>query len=189
MRQQHPARSVRHTGFPNQSFISVTGKSRPPNHVTILTLSFLSLLLTLSTFTHLPTPLFVSFILLNGILQAAAGSYLQTAVVAVASLFGPATMQAVMGGQAAVAVAVSTVQVLSAGASLHALPPPPPGGHPVPGSPADGAGGDGEGGVDLLVRRVVRAAAEGVTTWAASDGKAEEKSARTFFFLSTSTLR
>lgn len=93
-------------------------------------------------------------------------------------------MQAVMGGQAAAAVAVSTVQVLSAGASLHALPPPPPGGHPVPGSPADGTGNDGEGGVDFLVR-VVRAAAEGVQTWVESDGKAEEKSARTFFFLST----
>lgn len=82
------------------------------------------------------------------------------------------------------AVAVSTVQVLSAGASLHALPPPPPGGHPIPGSPADGTGSDGEDGVDLLVR-AVRAAAEGVQTWAESDGKAEEKSARTFFFLST----
>lgn len=79
------------------------------------------------------------------------------------------------------AVAVSTVQVLSAGASLHALPPPPPGGHPIPGSPADETGGDGEGGVDFLVR----AAVEGVQTWAESDGKAEEKSARTFFFLST----
>lgn len=36
-----------------------------------------------------------------------------------------------------------------------------------------------------MLVRAVRAAAEGVQTWAESDGKAEEKSARTFFFLST----
>lgn len=82
------------------------------------------------------------------------------------------------------AVAVSTIQLLSAGASLHALPPPPPGGHPIPGSPADGTGNDGEGDIDLLMR-FARATTEGIQTWAESDGQAEEKSARTFFFLST----
>ena len=45
-------------------------------------------------------------------------SYLQSSVVAVASLFGPEAVQAVMSGQAAVAVAVSTVQLLSAAVSL-----------------------------------------------------------------------
>jgi len=53
-------------------------------------------------------------VLLNGALQATAGAYLQTSVVAVASLFGPAAVQAMMSGQAAVAVVVSGVQVLSA---------------------------------------------------------------------------
>lgn len=56
--------------------------------------------------------------LLNGALQATAGAYLQTSVIAVASLFGPAAVQAMMSGQAAVAVVVSAVQVLSATAFL-----------------------------------------------------------------------
>ena len=45
-------------------------------------------------------------------------SYLQSSVIAVASLFGPGAVQAVMSGQAAVAVAVSTVQLVSAAVSL-----------------------------------------------------------------------
>jgi equilibrative nucleoside transporter 1/2/3 len=57
-------------------------------------------------------------VLLNGALQATAGAYLQTSVIAVASLFGPAAVQAMMSGQAAVAVVVSGVQVLSAAAFL-----------------------------------------------------------------------
>lgn len=61
--------------------------------------------------------MFFTFVLLNGIAQAALGSYLQTSVIAVASLFGPTAVQAMMSGQAAVAVAVSGVQVLSAVAS------------------------------------------------------------------------
>lgn len=60
--------------------------------------------------------------MLNGVMQAAAGSYLQTAVIAVASLFGPTAIQAVMTGQAAIAVAVSAVEVLSAAGSLTASP-------------------------------------------------------------------
>lgn len=46
------------------------------------------------------------------------GAHLQTSVIAVASLFGPLAVQAMMSGQAAVAVAVSGVQVISAAASL-----------------------------------------------------------------------
>ena len=75
-------------------------------------------MLTVSTFLHLPPGLFFAFVLLNGIAQASAGSYLQTAVVAVASLFGHTAMQSVMTGQAAVGVVVSGVQVLSAAASM-----------------------------------------------------------------------
>ena len=58
--------------------------------------------------------------LLNGVCQAAAGSYLQTAVVAVAARLGAPALQAVMSGQAAVAVAISGVQLLSALASVRA---------------------------------------------------------------------
>ena len=67
----------------------------------------------------LPPSLFFPFVIVNAIAQAGAGSYLQTSVVAIASLFGPATMQAVMSGQAAVAIVVSSVQVISASASLR----------------------------------------------------------------------
>jgi solute carrier family 29 (equilibrative nucleoside transporter), member 1/2/3 len=86
----------------------------------------LQFLLTLSTYIHLPAGVFFAFVLLNGAVQMAAGSYLQTSVVACASLFGPNIMQAVMSGQAAVGVAVSAVQVLSASASVwHDSPKSP----------------------------------------------------------------
>ncbi|THH08185.1 hypothetical protein EW146_g9079 [Bondarzewia mesenterica] len=90
---------------------------------TTLTLASLTFLLMLSTYITLPPTLFFTFVLLNAIAQAGAGSYLQTSVVAIASLFGPATMQAVMSGQAAVAIVVSSVQVISAGASLRSSAP------------------------------------------------------------------
>jgi len=66
---------------------------------------------------------FSSFVLLNGILQACAGAYLQPAVIALASLFGPTAVQAVMSGQGAVGVVVSGVQVLSATASVWGTSP------------------------------------------------------------------
>ena len=77
-------------------------------------------LLTLSTTVTYSPGVFFAFVLFNGIFQAAAGSYLQTAVVAIASLFGPGAMQATMSGQAFVGVVVSAVQLLSAAASLRA---------------------------------------------------------------------
>ncbi|KAF8076051.1 nucleoside transporter-domain-containing protein [Lyophyllum atratum] len=71
-------------------------------HRCILLLSTLTLLLTISTFFRVAPGLFFTFVLINGATQAALGSYLQTSVVAIASLFGPQAMQAVMAGQAAV---------------------------------------------------------------------------------------
>lgn len=62
--------------------------------------------------------------MLNAIAQAVAGSYLQTSIIAVASLFGPTALQALMSGQAAIAVAVSGVEVVSAAISLHNPPAP-----------------------------------------------------------------
>ncbi|KZT26997.1 hypothetical protein NEOLEDRAFT_1061600 [Neolentinus lepideus HHB14362 ss-1] len=85
----------------------------------MMALAVLTLLLTLSTYTHGPPGLFFAFVIVNGIAQAGAGSYLQTSVIAVASLFGPGAMQSLFSGQAAVGVAVSLVQVLSAAASVH----------------------------------------------------------------------
>ncbi|KZT12879.1 uncharacterized protein LAESUDRAFT_640138 [Laetiporus sulphureus 93-53] len=87
-------------------------------------LALLTALLTASTWFHPPPGVFFTFVLLIGMLQASAGSYLQTAVVAVASLFGHRAMQAVMSGQAAVGVIISGVQVLSAAASTRIAPSP-----------------------------------------------------------------
>jgi len=77
-------------------------------------LSTFTLALTISTYFHVSPGAFFAFVLLNGITQAALGSYLQTSVVAVAALFGPQAVQAMIAGQAAVAVAVSSVQLASA---------------------------------------------------------------------------
>jgi hypothetical protein len=86
--------------------------------LSITWLSLLTFALTVSTYIHTPAGIFFTFVLTNGIAQAAAGSYLQTAVIAVASLFGPTAIQAVMTGQAVIAIAVSGVEVLSAAGSI-----------------------------------------------------------------------
>lgn len=77
----------------------------------------------ITTFIHPAPGFFFSFILANGILQSCVGSYLQPAVIALASLFGPTAVQAVMAGQGAVGVVVSGVQVLSATASVWGTSP------------------------------------------------------------------
>lgn len=91
-------------------------------HSSIVWLLVLNALLTLTTF-FTPSPgMFFAFILFNGAAQATVGAYLQTSIIAVASLFGPAAVQAMMSGQAAVAVAVSGVQVVSAAISVRGKP-------------------------------------------------------------------
>ena len=78
----------------------------------------LNSLLILSTY-FVPSPrVFFSLILFNAAAQAIAGAYLQTSTLAVGSLFGPPAIQSIMAGQAAVAVAVSGVQVISSAASV-----------------------------------------------------------------------
>ncbi|KAG6833854.1 hypothetical protein H0H87_011788 [Tephrocybe sp. NHM501043] len=89
----------------------------------IIWLSILCLVLTLSTYVRVPAALFFTLILSIGAAQAALGSYLQTSVVAVASLYGPQALQAMMSGQAAVAVVVSSVQVLSSALFLWKATP------------------------------------------------------------------
>ncbi|KAJ3809403.1 nucleoside transporter-domain-containing protein [Lentinula aff. lateritia] len=96
-----------------------TATSKQVSTISLTGITVLTLLLTLSTFFTLSPGLFFTFVLLNGIAQAAFGSYLQNSVIAVASLFGPAAVQAMLAGQAAVAVVVSTVQVISAAASVN----------------------------------------------------------------------
>ena len=85
----------------------------------IIQLAVLSAFFTFSTFMTLPPGLFAAVILIAGVTMAGTGSYLQTAVFAVGSLFGPGVLQAIMSGQAAVAIVVSVVQLLSATASVH----------------------------------------------------------------------
>lgn len=78
--------------------------------------------LTATTYVHMAPGLFFAFVMLSAVVQAAAGSYLQASVVAVASLFGPAAIQAVMTGQAVVAVLISSIQLASATGSVHTTP-------------------------------------------------------------------
>jgi solute carrier family 29 (equilibrative nucleoside transporter), member 1/2/3 len=85
----------------------------------MLCLALLTCLLTMSTFVHLSEGAFVTYTIGTGIVLAAAGAYLQTSVLAMASLFGPTVLQSLMSGQALVAVILSTVQLISATSSLH----------------------------------------------------------------------
>src|SRR6266404_1308470 len=86
----------------------------------MLCLASFASLLTLSTFVDLPEGLFITFVILTGVALAGAGAYLQTSVIAVASLFGPSIIQSMMSGQAIIAVILSSVQLLSAVTSLRA---------------------------------------------------------------------
>jgi equilibrative nucleoside transporter 1/2/3 len=85
----------------------------------MLCLALLTCLLTMSTFVHLSEGAFVAYTIGTGIVLAAAGAYLQTSVLAIASLFGPTVLQSLMSGQALVAVILSTLQLISATSSLH----------------------------------------------------------------------
>jgi len=64
--------------------------------------------------TH-PTVFFI-FVLANAVSQSIVCSYFSSSVVATSSYFGPFAMQALMTGQAAVAVMISLIQVI-----VHAL--------------------------------------------------------------------
>lgn len=86
----------------------------------MLCLALLTCLLTLSTFFHLSEGILATFIITTAITLASCGAYLQTSVVAVASLFGPTAIQSLISGQAVVAVTLSAVQLISATGSLHA---------------------------------------------------------------------
>ena len=85
----------------------------------MICLATLTSLLTLSTLIELPESIFVTFIISTGITLACAGAYLQTSVFAVASLFGPSTIQSMMSGQAIVAVILASVQLISTVTSLR----------------------------------------------------------------------
>ena len=91
-------------------------------HTSLVWLTILNLCLTISTFFVMSPGLFFAFAILNGVVQAVFGAYLQTCVIAVASLFGPPAIQAMVSGQAAAAVVISGVQVVSAAAFVWGKP-------------------------------------------------------------------
>lgn len=86
----------------------------------ILVIIICLLTLCLSPFiTSSPTPFF-SFVLLNATFQASAGAMLQSALVALASLFGPYAIQGFFAGQAAIGVLVSLTQYITTSIALGA---------------------------------------------------------------------
>ncbi|KAG2158973.1 nucleoside transporter-domain-containing protein [Suillus bovinus] len=75
-------------------------------------------ILFLTTFLH-PSPVpFFYFIMISAFCLSGCASYLSNSVFAGAALFGAPYMQSMMSGQAAIAVAVSSVQVISSAISI-----------------------------------------------------------------------
>ncbi|KAF8631194.1 hypothetical protein AX15_002526 [Amanita polypyramis BW_CC] len=112
-------------GFVFLAHATFRAKPTSPSRVTrtmILTLAALTSLLALSTLIRIPAGFFAALVLLNAGAQSTCVAYLQKAIFAAGSLFGPPALQPIMSGQAAVAVVISAVQVFSAAISLWGLP-------------------------------------------------------------------
>lgn len=77
-------------------------------------------LLAISPALPLSETAFFRFVILNGIIQSCAGSFLATAVIAVAALFGPGTLAVLFTGQGLVGAFIAVVQYISAASSFHA---------------------------------------------------------------------
>ncbi|KXN87949.1 Equilibrative nucleoside transporter 1 [Leucoagaricus sp. SymC.cos] len=124
---QHTFGSYLSTACTASNFIflahaTITSKHTSPSSRTrqaIYCLVVLTFLLVVSTYFVLPAGLFFAFVLFNGAAQSAAGSYLQTAVIAVASLYGPAAVQAMMAGAGAHALLVSMSSYKAVAATLE----------------------------------------------------------------------
>lgn len=95
--------------------------SRIRTSASVIALS--NMLLALSPILPIEGLAFFTFAIFNGMLQACAGSFLQSAVVGLTSLFGPGALAAMFTGQAVVGVCVSVVQYASAATSSW-FPPP-----------------------------------------------------------------
>ncbi|KAG6328807.1 hypothetical protein ID866_10281 [Astraeus odoratus] len=109
------------TGLVAQAYSTVTSKQSSPSRrvfgSTVIVTFFMSLLF-LSTIIQIDSSSFFSFVLFSSFFMSAARSYLATAVYAGAALLGGSCMQATMSGQAAVAVAVSIVELISTSVSV-----------------------------------------------------------------------
>ncbi|OJA16428.1 hypothetical protein AZE42_08404 [Rhizopogon vesiculosus] len=104
----------------------VTSKQSSPSRrgfwSTALTFAIVAALF-MTTFIHpSPTPFFY-FIMISTFCMSGAAAYLSNSVFAGAALFGAPYMQSMMSGQAAVAVAVSSVQVISSAISVWGTTP------------------------------------------------------------------
>lgn len=89
---------------------------------TALTSAIVTILF-LTTFLH-PSPVpFFYFIMISAFCLSGCASYLSNSVFAGAALFGAPYMQSMMSGQAAIAVAVSSVQVISSAISVWRTTP------------------------------------------------------------------
>ena len=98
---------------------SIQSSPTRQTRLTIRALLLLAFLSTLGTLVPTTPNLFFTLIILVAVLSAVCVSYLQPPVFAVASIFGPREIQAVMAGQAAVGVVVNLVQFVSAAISLR----------------------------------------------------------------------
>ncbi|KAG8218815.1 nucleoside transporter-domain-containing protein [Butyriboletus roseoflavus] len=113
------------TNLACQFYSTVTSKQSSPSRRTFASIIAMILLVTslcLSTFIRGTPSTFFSFALFNGAAVAVTSAYLCTAVFAGAALLGASFLQTVLSGQAAVAVAVSAVQVASSMISLWGSP-------------------------------------------------------------------
>lgn len=109
-------------GFVSLAHATATSKEASPSRRVFGGASIVAAfcaMLAFSTYFHPSPDGFFVFVMFSTVCMAVAGSYVQNAVIVVASLFGPMGMQAVMSGQAAVGVVVSAVQLFSAAASIR----------------------------------------------------------------------
>ena len=86
--------------------------------------ALVALMAALFILTWIPThaTIFFIFVLSNAVTQSIVCSYFSSSVVATSSYFGPFAMQALMTGQAAVAVIISLIQVTVTALSLDGNP-------------------------------------------------------------------
>ncbi|KAH0840096.1 nucleoside transporter-domain-containing protein [Lanmaoa asiatica] len=111
-----------------QFYSTITSKQSSPSRrifASIIAMILLVISLCLSTFIQGTPSTFISFALFIATSLAVTSGYLSTAVYAGAALLGASFLQAVISGQAAVAVAVSAVQVASSMISIWSSSPKP----------------------------------------------------------------
>ncbi|KAI6034106.1 nucleoside transporter-domain-containing protein [Pisolithus microcarpus] len=114
------------TGLFFQAYCTMTSKQSSPSRrvlSSIIVLTVFVFLFFLSTFAQINPSIFFAFVLVCSIAMSASGVYLSTAVYAGAALLGGPYMQSTVSGQAAIAVIVSTVELISSSLSVWGASP------------------------------------------------------------------